>query len=398
MTKIGGGHGRAVPAVAALAVVAALAALPAAAQTPAEELDAAWVAVCAGATPGTSFGDRCDEILNAGPGQGNRRSEAALGNNLGTVGAQGRLSDERSEGERVTFDLGRWSLFATAMAAATDRKATDFEAGFEADDVGALLGADFRVNDRTSLGALVQFLRTDTDFDDGAGSLDVDSASATVFVNAFTSETSALSAYVGYGSSSFDSVRAIDYDLVLNAGLPGEQTISIAGTALGDTDGTTAAAGIAWSAALSRDALAYGPEIRVDYASTSIDGYAETDDVGLALRYDDQSIRSLTAQAGYQVGRTFSTGFGVVTPSIRGAYVYEFDDDPREIASSFVGDSGGSTVVIRTEDPDRSYIHLGVSLSFVLKGGTAVFVDYDRLLSHRFLDRDQVSVGVRFDL
>ena len=51
------------------------------AQTASEALDASWVAACAEAIPGTKFYDRCQEILNAGPGSAARKSAAALGNN-----------------------------------------------------------------------------------------------------------------------------------------------------------------------------------------------------------------------------------------------------------------------------------------------------------------------------
>lgn len=397
MTRENGNGGR-WGALVAVALAAVLLAPTAWAQTPAEELDDNWVNVCAGATPGTAFDDRCEEILNAGPGGPDRRSDAALGNNLGVTAAQGRLSDEEVGGDRITFDLGRFSLFVTGSAARTERSASDFESGFESDDVGALLGVDFRLSDRASIGGLVQMMQADTDFDASAGSLDVESVGFTAFANLYPTETAAVSIYAGYGSLTYDSIRAIDYQLVLNAGEPDETTETITGTATGDTDGTRTYAGVAWSADVARGEITSGPEVRLDYGMTTIDGYAETDDVGLALRYADQSIRTLTAQAGYRVGRNVSTGFGVVVPSIRASYLYEFDDDPREIVSSFVGDAGDSPVIIRTENPDRNYFQLGGSISVLLRGGNTIFVDYQTLFSHRYLDQHQVSIGARFEL
>ena len=101
------------------------AAAPACAQTTASEsLDQAWVAACAGATPGTAFYDRCQEILNAGPGSADRRSAAAIGNNLEIFAAQARLM------MRMARARGR------AAARAADESADQGTAQFRLADAG----------------------------------------------------------------------------------------------------------------------------------------------------------------------------------------------------------------------------------------------------------------------
>lgn len=297
-------------AAVSLAAIAVGAAAPALAQTPAEDLDSKWVAICAGATPGTSLGDRCDEILNAGPGSGDRRSEAALGNNLGNAAASSRTAREERE-DGLVRELGAWSFFLTASRDDVERDPDAFETGFEDTTDTVLLGVDRRFGASVVLGLALRASDGETEFDGGAGRVETETRAATLYLTAGGSGGRQLfEAYAGVGESEHDSTRNIDYTLVLDQGLPTETTVTLSGVATGSTDGDRTFLGAGWSLDLGDGAWTWGPALRADRTEVEIDAWSETDDIGLALAYDAQDVTSLNASAGLQVHGALSRSWG----------------------------------------------------------------------------------------
>ncbi len=367
---------------------------------PAEVLDASWIAVCAGAQPGSTFFDRCQEIINAGPGSGDRRSAAAVGNNLGVVGAQGRRAtrdDERADSAAVRRDFGAWSLLANARLGDRDRDSSDFENGFSEDVRAFDFGLDYRINDRWVVGGLATFENADADFDGQAGELDADSWSVTALVSGAFENGWWMQGYLGHRNLEFDSTRNIAYRLTVNAGTPDEATFDVADLATGSTDGDQLLAGISFGRTIARNAWTLTPQLALDFADTDIDGYAEQSGNGLAQRFADQGVESLILGAGVQVARAVSTDFGVLQPFGRLGWQHEFDNDARELTSTFVGDANGTTLAYATQSPDRNFGDVTIGLTAVFGNGRSLFLAYRYLLGHEFLDDGQLQLGGRFE-
>jgi hypothetical protein len=138
------------------------------AQTPVGALDNSWIAACANATPGSPFFQRCQEILNAGPGSADRRSDAALGNNLDTVAGQGRVATS-STGDSGRVDWGRGGLFFGFSTRDLDRDGDALEAAFDGTALSAIVGIDRRFGERHVLGVALNHQRERADFVGGAG-------------------------------------------------------------------------------------------------------------------------------------------------------------------------------------------------------------------------------------
>ena len=177
---------------------------PAFAQTASQALDSSWIDACAEADPGTAFYDRCQEILNAGPGSASRRSAASLGNNLEIFAAQGRMmmamakargraaaraaskvgdtgsnnfnfADATSPSDSGVLASGsRWALLGSVSSMRGDYSDTGFERGYQDSGHTFLLGADYRWNNHwTSLLALQRETRS-VDFRRASGGMDTD--------------------------------------------------------------------------------------------------------------------------------------------------------------------------------------------------------------------------------
>lgn len=380
-----------------LALALAPATFPALAQSPAEELDASWVAVCAGAAPASTFETRCAEILNAGPGIGNRRSEAATGNNLDTLSSQGRVT--REEGRRdPAFRLGKVSFHAASQFEPSSWDATAYENGYDSDRFDLALGADWPVGKVAVLGFTLARSTVDTTHDENAGEVDADTYLLTGYANIAAGERHRVDAYVAWGTSDYDVARNIDYTLVLNAGQPGETTTDVSGIAVAEPEGNQAAVGAAWGWDALSGATTFGPTLRADWEKVDVDAYRETGGAGLSMSYGKREASSLRAEAGAAVAHAFSRNWGVLSPQGYAAYGWEFDDDQTATYGAFNGDTNAVPVAVRTQYPDRNYVRAGVALAATFRNGWIAFASLDGLFGHRYESRNRISIGMRKEM
>jgi outer membrane autotransporter protein len=374
---------------------------PARAQAPVDALDAAWVAVCAGAQPGTAFFQRCQEILDAGPGSGGRRSDAALGNNLGQLPAQtGNASERRVAGsdEAVYRDSdGRLGWFLFAGFGNTERDATDFDAGFKGDLRRFGLGVDWRLSERTVLGAVLSQLDSDRRFDGGRGRADSRTRGLTGFLDWQSGGRVGAQAYLGFGDIDLDLRRQVRYSLVLNQGTPEQSTTTIDALASARPGGrqTMSGAGLQWD--FGDGALGRGLRLGTDFSRTRIDAFSESGGAGLALSRDRSSRSSHTVNLGFDLSWTTSTASGVLVPYLRLDWINELKDDDRDVAVRFAGDSGGSAIRFQRERGERSYGEVAVGLSAVFAGGISGFIEAERMFSNSQLDHYMISLGLRVE-
>lgn len=374
------------------------------AQDPAGSLDDAWLSVCAQAVPGTAFFNRCQEILNAGPGSDDRRSAAATGNNLGTTSAQGRTAnrlDDTREDESGNIgyeeDFGRLSLHFNANLRRTDRDISPLEAGFESDQVGLNGGIDYRIGEIWSVGAVIGYQNADTTFDAGAGSLDTSAWSLTGLVNRPLGDNGYFNAYTGIADLGYDSRRNINYTIVLNAGQPDEELRRVNAVAASDTDADQLLAGAAAGYSGNRGAFNYGISVGADLLDTDIDGYTERGGDGLALAVDAQDIRSLTGSLTANLAYNSSRNWGILTPYARMRFEHEFDNDARTQAPRFAGDLSGFRIVYDTDEPDRDYVVASVGLAGQMLSGNGWYAEVERLLLHDFFSEWAVNAGARLE-
>jgi outer membrane autotransporter protein len=387
---------RALPLILLLLVPAG-----AAAQTPAEELDENWAVVCAGiATRNDTspFALRCAEILNAGPGSGARRSAAALGNNLGVLAAQGRVRRQSEEG-LTDIDLHSLNLFVTVESSSMTREASPFENEFDAVAQGALVGLDYLSSETAVAGLTLAYSRVDGDFAGAAGDLRSDNLTVTQFASHSFTDRVLFDHYLAYGISNIETQRNVSYSLVVNAGQPDEQTVQVSTIARGEPRGgqLSAGTGLSFDLPLFAGAL-LSPHGRMDYMDRTIGAYSEADDAGLALSYREQQIQSITGSLGAELSASFHREWGSLTPAVIVDYVHEFRDDSREVLASFVGDPTGAPITIRTDQPDRDFLVIGGSLIALMEQGFALFVQFDSLAGHRFLEDRSLSAGFRAEL
>jgi outer membrane autotransporter protein len=366
------------------------------AQTAGAALDAAWVTVCANAQPGTPFFQRCQEILNAGPGSGDRRSDAALGNNLNTVSSQGRMANA-ANGDIGRIDWAAGGAFLGVTARDTDRTGRAADAGYDGSMLGVVVGVDRRFNDRHVVGLAFNHQRESAHFEAGAGRVRGRNLGLIATYGTSLGDAWTVDAYAGALRGNLDLTRRVAYELLLNAGTPAQSTVRVQGLAETDTDTRRNVAGASLGYLLSRNAWQWQFGAGVDIVRSRIDDYVEQGGAGLALVVDAQRISSRQGRLGMRGARTASTFFGVLQPFLALDLMHEFADDSREVQVAFAGDPGLNRIGFATARPDRNWAEAGVGLEATMTGGSAAFIEYRQRFGDTWLDERALSLGFRVE-
>lgn len=403
------------------------AAAPACAQTTASEsLDDAWVSACAGATPGTAFYDRCQEILNAGPGSGARRSAAAIGNNLEIFAAQARLmmrmarartraaaraaeksgedgvaqfrladADPVDEAPQTLASGSDWSVFGSAGFADSRHHENGFERGYDEDGRTLLLGAEYRWHPQWS--ALLGLSREtgNVDFANGTGRLDSRTDQATVALNFVGAHSFSASLAASAGRLHSELRREIAYTLTLDRGLPTERQVTI--RSQGDSENSAHTRGadfdFGWDRGVGAWTLRFGGGY--SWLRTEVERIVEDNDKGLDFLIVAQEVQSQRAGAEFQAARAFSTAHGVWQPYLRLRWMHEYGDDPRRVFAFFRGGTHVFRLGFDTAKPDRSFGEASLGIVGVFPHGWQAYANWQRTLANDQLDENRLELGWR---
>ncbi len=278
---------------------------------------------------------------------------------------------------------GRLGFFVNGSIGFGERPATSRETAFDLTTRGLTAGVDYRLRDGLFLGGAVGYLSSTTDLS-GGSEVDVEGYSLTAYGTYFKPSFH-LSAVVGYGRDQLELTRAIDFP-----GLPQ--------VAEGDPDGSQIAISLGGGWTRQSEAISIGGFVGADLVEASIDGYQERGAPGFNLAVDDQKIRSLLASARLQISYAASLKMGVLLPTLRFAYLHEFEDDSRLTIASFVDDPLGIPFATPTANPDRDYFRLGLGVSATFARGRVAFLFVEQDLDRDDLDYYQLSGGFRLEL
>lgn len=129
---------------------------------------------------------------------------------------------------------------------------------------------------------------------------------------------------------------------------------------------------------------------------SSVDGFSESDS-DFAVRYSDQTVKSMVFGAGLQVSRVISLSNGVLTPQFDLAWNQETGNDDTVIDASYVGGEAGDFFRLRPEDPDKSYGSVGFGLVYILANGKQAYLQLRQTVGVEGLSQTTVNVGARFE-
>ena len=368
-----------------------LASAPAAAQAPEQSLTDAWVAICAGAAPGSDLAAQCAIIFAGGPGS---RASAAVGNFLDEIPGQGRSSTRDGaatrENEQRQDISAKVSLFVSADVGRLDRKDGPNEAGFDGRTHSITAGVDWAPHAQWLLGVALSHNEERLDFDASDGFARGEYTGGLGYLSFNPSDNLSLNGYVGRLEGSNELERAIDFTLLSGA--------HVEATANADPDSTRTLAGLGLDFSVPRGAWGWQLGAGVDWMRTELDAYTESGGEGLALSVPRRQIETRRGRADATLTRTVSTGWGVWQPQLKLGLRHEFANAARALTVRFADDAGATPVVFETEDPDSSWGEWGLGSVFVFKGGHSGFVQYRQRFGHSFLQERVFALGWRVEL
>jgi outer membrane lipase/esterase len=284
-----------------------------------------------------------------------------------------------------------WSavgFFASIQHDAAERDMSEMEAGYKSRGNTLTLGVDYRFNEKWVMGGAVGFSQNDLDYSRQSGSLDTEVTSFIVF-NSYSMEHSSLETQLGFASTSFDSVRHLQYS---------ENDTMVSDSLRGSTEGKQLLFNSQYQWEWNRNALSVFPFFRFDYLQNKVDGYGENGLGGLPMVIGKQSTKQITVGAGVQSTYAINKNWGVLIPSLKVTLLSEVSSGFDPITSRFAYDPDPDNVfMLRNDGEDKSFAQLGVGSSFIFKAGVSGFLQYQQLVGYDNLSAYQIQGGVRYE-
>ncbi len=303
---------------------------------------------------------------------------------------QDRL-EGRPTGNQATLTLpSGLGLFLSGNFESLDRDRTTFGDGFDSTVLGATAGADFRFSQMFLAGAAFNYVNRDGDFD-GGGNFDTNSYGVLAYGSFMPISAIFLDVSLGYTRHNYDVKRPVLYTNL--GGTP------FGSNAKSDSDGNEFLVRALTGYDHTIGMVTVGPRVGVNYSRLRIDDYSEKGGAGLALSYDDQTVKSLQTTVGLQGSMAINTSYGVWVPQATADYVHEFENDRRSIDVQFAGDNRANATKFsfNNDKPDRNFFNFGIGTVLVLPNGIQPFVNFRALAGHSQFDNFAGTIGVRIE-
>ncbi len=333
---------------------------------------------------------------SAGGGTGSAQSLGATIENRRNDRLEGKQT-----GNQATLNLPNGvGLFVSGNVEALDREQTTFSDGFDSTVLGATVGADYRVTDRFLAGGAFNYVNRDGDFE-GGGDFTTDSYGLLGYASFMPISAMFLDISLGYTKHNYELERSVLFLEDPTGGGGGPTQIS--GKADSDSDGhevfIRAVSGYDHNIESPIGAITVGPRIGFNYSQLTIDSYKESGGSGLALEYDEQSIRSLQSTIGVQGSLVINTSYGVWVPQATADYIHEFENDQRDITVQFVEDQrqNPTKFSFNNDKPDRNFFNFSVGTVLVLPHGIQPFFNFRVMAGHSQFDNYAGTIGVRIE-
>ncbi|WP_129774684.1 autotransporter outer membrane beta-barrel domain-containing protein [Peristeroidobacter soli] len=318
----------------------------------------------------------------------------------------GASSDEQA----LSAESKKWGWFVESSYGFGDQDQTVAVDAFDYDSVSVTTGADYNFGSGV-LGFSLGYDNYKADFDHAVfvsgGDVEVKGVSGSVFGGYF-GERWTVSGIGTYGSLSSDVSRRVVYDSANAACNPSCGAVR---TMTGSPDGSYIALGLTVGYDFHLGGWDLTPSLSGSYRDVDVDGYSETDQAGggLALRYDDQTIKSTRSIVGLALSRPISRDFGVLVPSLRAEWHHEFEDSARTIRAKYVledslalGASDPknfscsiSCFSMLTDQVDADFGVASIGLSAVFPRRLQAYLVYEALLGTSNVSGNSIAAGLR---
>ena len=273
------------------------------------------------------------------------------------------MRDTKSMQTAATEPADRWSTFISGnvILANLDNTLPYQKSDYTTGAVTA--GADYRLDDHFTVGALFSYAHTDADLDYHGSQATVDSYAPGIYASYVDGGwyANGLATYV---RNSYTEDREID--------IPG-----IGGDNHGATSGNQGTGNLTGGYEFQQGAFKFGPVATIEYVHLGIDSMQEQGPTALDIHdQNDDSLRTLIGFEGrYATAVPVGSDRWILTPHFSASWQHECLDNSNGITAQF-DPAGGGSFNTPLDAPERDSAFIDAGLDAQVSKAATVFVDY----------------------
>ena len=299
--------------------------------------------------------------------------------------------DDSPKSQRETGALlnNRVGVFANGNASIGSRSSTSKEDGFDFDNYGISMGADYRLNATRFVGAALGISKSEVLIANNSGDMKTTGYSLNVYINQYFAKSWYVDGVLNIGKNRFDMKRYINFDLSGNA---------VNRTAISNTSGFQKGLSVSSGYEMHDGALSATFFGRFNYSKLDINKFTETGAQELDLTINSQSVDSAISSFGAQFQYVHSSRRGVFIPFFEFSWVHEYSGAADTISGAFANDGFNSAFNIKTEKADSNYFSNVQGITAVLPRGISAFLKMENIMGRDYYKITNISLGGRMEL
>ena len=274
-----------------------------------------------------------------------------------------------------------WSTFISGNVILADLSHDQDLAHQDYTTGSVMLGADYRIDNHWTLGALLAYGHTDADLDENGSTATVDTYSPGIYAS-YVDGGWYGNGLFSYGYNSYTEDRNISIG-------------TLTGTNHGAPQGNQYTGNLTGGYEFKSGNFKYGPIASVQYVNLGINSFSE--DGPTALNVQSESDESFRSQLGVEARYAMRVGSVSLTPHASATWQHEFLDGSDGITSQF-NQVGAGSFTVQTTQTERDSAFVDVGLNADVARNVTLFTDYQTEAGqdHYFAQSVQAGVKISF--
>ena len=331
-------------------------------------------------------------MMGGGGAENDEPRSSALAMNDGTTAqdAPSRILLAQTAPTEMSLWRDKLGVFVNAIGQFGDSSSTGSQNGYDFNNEGFLIGADYRVLPQLTLGVAFGYTYSSTDFNVSPTSAPGQYLHGNLFQGSFYGSWYATDSLYFDGSATFGGG---DNDSQRHVVIPGLLDRIASGSFGTRTYGVTLGGGYA----IPIEALTLTPTARFEFRRMESDSFTEAGGSGVDLTYGNSQQNAFLSFLGGQAQYAISTSFGVISPTARFDWAHQYNRGNTSIAVAYSNDPTLlSNFTLPGGQQSRNYFDLGVGVAMQLANNWSAFVNYDAILGVNNTSFNSFTAGVRF--
>jgi len=286
----------------------------------------------------------------------------------------------------------RLSGFVTGSAVISKQSDTSTESGFEGNTKQILMGADYRITNKSFAGAAISYARGSMDVSNDGGKLDNSAATLVTYGNYNIKSNWYIDTTLSFGRRAFELSRNVNFNLsalnAVNFTAESKPKSQFYGLSVGTGYDKN------WNNGHNISFIA-----NLSYSNSSIDSFTESNangaPTGFELSIAKQTINSIQFNTGIAWRQAISTSFGILMPQLSVSWNQEFINESDAVNAAFIADTNNTDINFKTGNRDQGVLNIAFGISTILPKGISAFLSYE---SQQFVDDYQqytIALGAR---